>query len=79
MSVTHPYQGHYMEAAFVGFVLFAVRNLMDQFEAECGPLMLGASALDRMIDKATGHQAAEVQRFFDWCVTQFGTPEDIEA
>lgn len=79
MSVTHPYQGHYMEGAFAGFVAFASRHLMDQFEAESGPLRLGTSPLDQMIDKATGRQAEEVQRFIDWCVTQFGTPEQIGA
>ncbi len=79
MSVTHPYQGHYMEGAFVGFVLFASKHLMEQFEAESGPLRLGKSRLDQMIDKATGSQEAEVQRFFDWCVVQFGTPDQIEA
>lgn len=78
MSVTHPYQGHYMEGAFAGFVAFAAKDLMEQFEAESGPLRLGTSLLDQMIDKATGHQEAEVQRFIDWCVVQFGTPEQIE-
>lgn len=79
MNVTHPYQGHYMEAAFAGFVQFASRNLMDQFEAECGALSIAVSPIDRMVDAATGREASEVQRFIDWCVTQFGTPEQIGA
>ena len=48
--VTHPYQGHYMEPAFLGFVSFASKNLMAQFEAECGKVKLGTSPIERMID-----------------------------
>lgn len=75
--IKHPYQGHYMEGAFLGFVSFAMNDLMPQFEAECGKLNLGMSPIDRMIDEATGHDLKELQRFLDWCVVQFGTPEQI--
>lgn len=78
-EITHPYQGHYMEAAFVGFMRFAAIHLMDQFYEDCGEPNLGATAIDRMIDKATGQDVRELQKFVDWCVVQFGTPEQIEA
>lgn len=77
-AIKHPYQGHYMEAAFLGFVSYASKNLMDQYTAEQGPVSLGTSPMDRMIDEATGQDAKEAQRFIDWCVTQFGTPDQIE-
>lgn len=79
MNITHPYQGHYMESAFLGFVSFASKELMPQFEAECGAVSLASDPLGQMIDKATGHDAAEAQRFIDWCVLQFGTPEQLET
>ena len=79
MSINHPYKDHYMQAEFLGFVSFAVKELQEQYEAECGPVKLGTSPMDRMIDKATGHDEAEAQRFIDWCVVQFGTPEKIGA
>lgn len=79
MAITHPWQGHYMEPAFLGFVSFALKDLLDQFEAECGKLNLGTTPIDRMIDEATGQDERELQRFIDWCVKQFGTPEDVGA
>ena len=53
-GVKHPYQGHYMEPAFLGFASFAIKNLIDKFEAESGKLNLGGSALERAIDDVTG-------------------------
>lgn len=79
MALSHPYRGHYMEAAFMGFVGYSSCNLMAEFVAECGPIALGGSALERAIDAATGRDEAEVQRFLDWCVRRFGTPEEIGA
>lgn len=79
MAIKHPYQGHYLEAAFLGFVSFASKDLIDQFEAESGKLNLGTTPIDSMIDKATGQDQREAQRFVDWCVVQFGTPEQIEG
>lgn len=76
-KITHPYQGHHMEPAFLGFVSFASKDLMGQFEHECGKINLATRGIDRMIDEATGHDVAEAQRFIDWCVTQFGRPEDL--
>ncbi|MBO6755425.1 MAG: hypothetical protein JJ902_03805 [Roseibium sp.] len=78
MTIQHPWKGHYMEGAFLGFVSFAASHLMKQFEAECGSIKLATSGIDRMIDEATGHDLAEVQRFVDWCVVQFGAPKDLE-
>jgi hypothetical protein len=77
--ITHPYQGHYMEPAFLGFVSFASKNLMAQFEAECGKVKLGTSPIDRLIDKATGLDAHEAQRFVDWCVVEIGHPDELET
>jgi len=78
MTITHPYQGHYMQDAFLGFVSFASKELVEQYEDECGLLKLGSTPMDKMIDKTTGHDEFEVQRFIDWCVVQFGPPEQIE-
>jgi len=75
--ITHPWREHYMEGAFLGFVSFAAENLLPQFEAECGKLNLGKTPLDKMIDAATGHDLKEAQRFVDWCVVQFGTPDNL--
>lgn len=77
-TIIHPWQGHFMQPAFEGFVSFASRNLMDDFERESGPVNLGISTIDQMIDAATGQRQSELQRFIDWCVTQFGTPEQIQ-
>ena len=66
-----------MEAAFLGFLSFASKNLVDQYEEECGPINLSAGGIDGMIDKATGRDMQEAQRFVDWCVGVFGTPEQI--
>lgn len=79
IQIKHPYQGHYMEPAFLGFVSFASRNLQEQFVAECGEINLATDGIGKMIDKATGHDVSEVQRFMDWCVVQFGTPEQLET
>ena len=78
-QITHPWQGHLMEPAFVSFISFAAGHLLDQYIAETGQPNLDTSALGRMIDKATGQDVREMQRFVDWCVVQFGTPEQIGA
>lgn len=77
MAIHHPYQDHYLEPAFLGFVSFASKDLMDQFVEERGPINLDMTALGGMIDEATGQKEHEVQRFVDWCVEQFGTPEQV--
>ena len=78
-QITHPWQGHLMEPAFQGFVSFASQRLLDQYIAEVGQPNLGVTPIDRMIDRATGNDIRELQRFIDWCVVQFGTPEQIGA
>lgn len=61
-NVKHPYQGHIMEGDFLAFVIFAARDLMPQYKKECEPVSQGDDAL---------------QEFIDWCVVQFGTPDQI--
>ncbi|KFI27798.1 hypothetical protein CN97_00910 [Haematobacter massiliensis] len=79
MKLDHPWRDHYMEDAFLGFVSYASKELVAAFEADEGPLMLGLTPIDAMIDKATGQDQREAQRFMDWCVKQFGTPEQVCA
>lgn len=66
-----------MAPAFWSFVSFAMKDLRPNFEAECGPLRLALDPLGHQIDKITGHGEAEAQRFVDWCVAQFGSPEQV--
>ena len=37
----------------------------------------GTTPIDRMIDKACGRDEVIAQRFIDWCLEQFGTPEQV--
>ena len=69
-----------MAPAFIGFVSFASKTpaMIEAFLAENPDCTIGTTPLDRMIDKATGHDERVAQRFFDWCVDQFGRPEDLE-
>ena len=73
MDIKHPYQGHYMEGAFLGFVMYAGKSMMEQYAAET------AAPVDEYIDVNDPRSDAELQNFIDWCVVQFGTPEQIEA
>lgn len=75
--VNHPYENHYMKEAFLGFVAFAANNLLDQYFEDCDVPNLARTPLDMMIDEATGYNEAQVQKFFDWCVEQFGHPDGI--
>lgn len=79
MKVTSPWDGDVRAQAFYDFVLYAARHLMWRFEEDCGPVDLGSGPLDAMIDKSTGRSEHESQRFVDWCVEQFGTPEQVDA
>lgn len=77
-SISHPWQGHYMEPAFNGFVGFAVKKLFAQFLAETGENYISPKTpIDRMVDASTEADLAFAQRFVDWCVFQFGTPEQV--
>lgn len=79
MAVSSPWDDDIMAPAFWGFVSFAMKDLLPQFESECGPLRLALDPLGHQIDTVTGHGETEAQRFVDWCVTQFGTPEQVYA
>lgn len=61
----------------MGFVGFASENLIDQYIEERGPISLDMSGLGALIDEASGQQEHEVQSFIDWCVEQFGTPDQV--
>lgn len=79
MALTSPWDDDFRAPAFWFFVGYALRHLVPQFEAECGKLNLATDALGAQIDKATGHGEAEVQRFIDWCVVQYGTPDQVDS
>lgn len=70
MNVTHPYQGHYMEGAFLGFVSYASKRLLHQYASDT------LANVSSPIPQSSAER--EMQRFIDWCVVQFGTPEQIE-
>lgn len=77
MNLTSPWEGDLMEPAFWGFVSFASKNLMDQYEHECGKIKIASGGIEKMIDQATGEDVREAQRFVDWCVEKFGSPEQV--
>jgi len=72
-SVTNDEQEFHLWA-FMGFLSFASKELVGQFEAETGArLSLPASPIERMIDAATGHNRALAEQFIDWAASQYGT------
>ena len=79
-SVTHPYQGHYLQAAFEGYVHFVSTQpaAITAFLEENPGFSAPKSPMDAMIDEATGRNREWAQKFVDWCLVQFGTPEDLE-
>ena len=41
-------------------------------------IIFPSSGIERMIDKATDNDKRISQLFIDWCVVQFGLPDEIE-
>ncbi len=81
MTITHPYQGHLLQPAFEGFVSFASKHddFIAAFLAEHPGCLPPRSGFEAMIDKAAGRDEAVFQEFVNWCVGQFGTPDEIQA
>lgn len=78
MAVSSPWDDDPLHApAFWAFVRFASGNLMDEYVADCGEPNIAVGGIEAMIDEATGHRDAELQKFVDWCLLQYGTPEDV--
>jgi|GEM_PF-4914923 len=76
--ISYPWQNHYMESAFLGFVSYMAKDHMKRFYIETGEKHKPAYGnIEAMIDESTGANSAWAQRFIDWCVDQFGTPEDL--
>ena len=78
MAITHPWQGHWQEAGFTGFIRYMAKDHIDRFYEETGEKFIPSSGgINAMIDDATGANEALLQRFIDWCVVQYGTPEQV--
>lgn len=80
MTITHPYQGHLLQPAFEGFVSFASKHddFINAFLTEHPGCRPPRGGLEAMIDKAAGRDKAIFQEFVNWCVTQFGSPDNLE-
>lgn len=77
--IKHPYEGHLLEAAFSGFVNFASKDdrMIDAFlidHPECVP---PRTVIERLIDEKAGKDKEIFQTFVDWCVEQFGPPDEL--
>lgn len=79
MVIKHPWQGDMMEGAFMAFVAFCMRNRLDEYLSETGDTFTPGRGIDAMIDAATGADEAFAQRFVDWCLIQFGTPQQVHG
>ena len=78
--VTHPYQGHYMEGAFISFVSWMIQNskMMKEFEEVSGfTYSAPKSAIDKMIDEASGYNDKALQALFDFAILSFGSPSEL--
>ena len=66
--------------AFYSFVQWAIGNaeFVAQYRNDTGDnYQPAATTADRMIDSATGRDFAFAQAFTGWCLTLYGTPEQI--
>lgn len=79
-----PYGWPLMAGAYMGLLQFLITQpeAREAFKADTGmdvtrALGFGVSPLDRMVDKATGHDKAVVAAFADWVTeTQWGDGSD---
>ena len=80
IEIAHPYQNHYMKEAFEGFVVWASKSdeMKEAFLSGHPEIIFPSSGIERMIDKATDNDKRISQLFIDWCVVQFGLPDEIE-
>ena len=78
MNIKHPYIGHYMEPAFMGFVSFASKHMLMTYFLEMGEPDFDLDEMGEVVEDPVKKEK-EVQRFVDWCLAQFGTPEQIGA
>lgn len=69
--------------AFADFIRWASREgrMIDDYEADTGKKVIKRtrSALERMIDEATGHDRQMAEDFIKWCAEVYGLdylPED---
>lgn len=82
-KITTPWDNHYMLPAFLGCVDWALTepDMVEAFRAKSGHTWKPAhTAIDAMIDRATGADLKFIQDFVDFVASDiFGTPADLEA
>lgn len=82
MPITHPWQGHPMEPAFLGCVRWALGepSVVERFREATGNVWTpGNTPIDRLVDNATGADREFMQSFVAWVAADiFGTPADLE-
>lgn len=74
MAISHPYQGHWMEGAFLSFVGYASREMTKQFLDETGVRVPEVRIINGVIDQNSVGTEEFTQKFIDWCVVQYGPP-----
>ncbi len=79
MAISHPYQGHWMEDAFLRFVSYASKEMTRQFLDETGVRVPEVRVINGQIIENSVDTEEFTQKFIDWCVVQYGPPSKLEG